>query len=143
MIPGIKFEVDDASVRAKINRIRAGIDNKGSSTVSEIGELTKQRARYLAPKDTGKTASFIVNSIVTNSKGYKEAVVGFKQNPYPDKTYSGGVFNLPLWMHTSQKALSFPWRDGGRPRFLYEASSYAQKEFFRRVSTFFQEEIRK
>lgn len=131
------IEVDDRVLRRRLKKLEANMESKGKATVSEIAEWTKLRAKYLAPKWTGETARYIISAIKVNRKGYTEAIVGFRQNPHPEKE----PFNLPLWMHYDKDALRYPWRNGKDPKFLFSSAEEGRGKFFRRVDTMIRESI--
>lgn len=135
----IDVRVYDKGLRTRIRNFKTKLDTKTSATVKEIAQLVKMRAKYLAPKDTRLTADFIKSWVTSNRGGYKVVTVGYvnggfgKGNPHPLKKWGGAEFSLPLWMHTSKRALDVNWKNGGSPRFLYEASAMTRKDFRRRI----------
>lgn len=131
------IEVDDRILTRRLKQMERKFDLVGKKSVEEIAEWTKLRAKFLAPYDTGETRRFIISAPIVNRKGYTEAVVGFKQNPHPEK----GDFNLPLWMHYSERAKTYRWRHGKDHRFLFSATKEARGKFFRRVESLISESI--
>jgi hypothetical protein len=131
------IEVEDKILIDRMNRLEKSLDSKSKVTVDEVAEWTKLKAKILAPKWTGETARFIISAPRVNRKGYHEAVVGFKENPHPEKE----PFNLPLWMHYSPDAKDYPWRNGKNPKFLFASALEARIKFFRKVDTMIRESI--
>jgi len=131
------IEVDDKVLKDRMKKLERSLDSKSKRTVDEIAEWTKIRAKILAPKWTGETARYIISAPRINRKGYHEAVVGFKQNPHPEKE----PFNLPLWMHYAKNAETYPWRNGKDHKFLFSSSKEARAKFFRKVDTMISESI--
>lgn len=135
----IKTIISDRYLKRRLKRIERDLGNKTGKAIVNIGEWTKYRAKYYAPRDTGKTRNGVMSAVVRNTKGYKEVIVGFKKNPHPEKA----PFNLPLWMHTDKDAEEYVWRNGKQPKFLNLAAQEARSRFRRKVDGIIKETVLK
>jgi hypothetical protein len=141
----IRVEVYDKRLRTRLANLQKKLDGGSRKATMDVAQIVKFRAKYIAPKNTTKTAQFIKSWATKDSKGVKEWTVGFMNggfgsgNPHPEKTWGGVEFSLPLWMHTSNRARGVNWKSGGRPRFLYEAAETTRLEYRRMIETMIRE----
>lgn len=136
----IRVEVYDKRLRTRLAKLERGFEKESFGATQQIAEIVKTRAKVFAPKDTGRTSQFISKWVEKNYQGNTVIAVGFINggfnmgNPHPLKKWRGDEFSLPVWMHTSPRAKSFPWRSG-TPNFLDKAANSSRNDFRREVET--------
>ena len=105
------------------------LDKRSHRAMNLIAEAGKRAAFDLAPKDTKRTARAIK---INKANRERKVAVVIAGNGHPYNTWNGAPFNLTYWMHTSDRALSHPWRTG-TPRFMYEANEVLERELGRKM----------
>ena len=108
----------------KLNKALRLIEEDGNATVKDLAEIGKRFAQLIAPRDTGRVASFIRIINLRGKEGIKSRIQA--QNPTRNPpasyrrgggAYPNGKFNLTRWMHTSPRAVAHI--KSGDPKFMF------------------------
>lgn len=146
----LTITVDDSRIVREMNRIVSQINTRGRTTMNEIAELAKLKARLAAPRASGKLREYIIKTVKPTQKDYIEVGVGYANggfgpgNPHREKKWRGEEFSLPAWMHSgSPRVRSHPWKNGKNPEFLVEAKKNIQSTFYRKVNVMIRDVVNK
>ena len=135
----IKFDVsvDNKNILKRLNRIEKEIKETKSASVEQIGRLTRDYLKLYMPKSVGGGESARSIQVIkrVNTKNYSYVQVGLGFKPHPDRIgsrgYNGKWFNLPLWVKTSNRALTH-FKSGNVQSFR-NVPKEMQRRFFRKV----------
>ena len=95
--------VDTSGMKRHLARVKRLIAKGSDKALHELGKLGKNKARQLAPKDSGRTASLIRLQKLRTNQGIRYQIQA--QNPTKGGTHRilgpgkyGSQFNLVKWM---------------------------------------------
>lgn len=115
----IKITADPSKAIAKFQRMERALTKEGDVTLKKLANVGQAFAASIAPRDTGLTAS-----LIKTKKGKTSDWQIVAQNGYPHSGPKVSNFNLPYWMHNSDKAKTHI-KSGDR-QFMFTTRDYLE-----------------
>lgn len=131
----VKIKINDSGMLKKLSKLSSSVRQVADEMTEQMLTDGMNYARSIAPRHTGRMASFIKRQKFKTRDGIRAEL--HAQNPTGSKCppkyrtvtrsqYPNGKFNLTLWAHTSPRAVGY-FKGGKKHNFMDVTRDWLQR----------------